>query len=136
MPSWQAPVAKEEIKSLAEVLLHGEITPQVPAKDARVRRAMQHVAEAERLLSKAQQETLPHVGLTASYDPQNGNWIVGLNVCHSEAYSQLDVLALEGELIALQQAMKEQQRARGLLSPIIAQALMNDPAILLADICR
>lgn len=34
-----------------------------------------------------------------------------------EAYSQLDVLALQSELVALQHTMKQQQLERGLLSP-------------------
>jgi len=159
MPTWRAPTVKEELKSLAEVLLHLEITPEVITKDARVRRAAQQIAEAERLLGKAQQEALPQVGVTLTYDDQSAGWGIGLSVRHSfltdhalkleeaqrafdiaqqtlratretvrlellaqrnalyEAYSQLDVLALRGELIALHQAMKEQQRERGLLSP-------------------
>lgn len=159
MPTWQALTVKEELKSLAEVLLHLEIPPEVIAKDARVRRAAQQIAEAERLLGKAQQEALPQVGLTLTYDDQSAGWGIGLSVRHSfltdhalkleeaqrafdiaqqtlratretvrlellaqrnalyEAYSQLDVLTLKGELIALHQAMKEQQRERGLLSP-------------------
>lgn len=157
-PLWQAPTVKAELKDLAEVLLHLEITPEVIAKDARVRRAMQQVAEAERILRKAQQDALPQLGFTVSYDPQGAGWGAGISIRHSfftdqtlkqeeaqraltaaqqtlratretvrlelvaqrnalqEAYSQLDVLALKGELIALQQAMKEQQRERGLLS--------------------
>lgn len=159
IPSWQAPSVKAELKDLAEVLLHVEITPEVVSKDARVRRALQQVAEAERTVSKAQQDALPRVGFTVSYDPQSAGWGAGISIRYSfstdqtlkqaeaqralaaaqqtlkatretvrlellaqrnalsEAYSQLEVLALKGELIALQQAMKEQQLERGLLSP-------------------
>ncbi|MCX8103523.1 MAG: TolC family protein [Candidatus Bipolaricaulota bacterium] len=164
--TWQAPTVKEEIQSLAEVLLHLEITQEVIAKDARVRRAAQHVAEAERILRKVQQEALPQVGLTLTYDDQDAGWGVGLSVRHSfltdqslkleeakrtlataqhtlasvkatvrlellaqrnalhEAYSQLDVLKLKSELIALQHQMKQQQRERGLLSPTDWEAFL------------
>jgi len=158
MPTWQAPAVKEEIKSLAEVLLHVDITPEVITKDARVRRALRQVAESLVASLKVQSDALPQVGLTISYDPQNAGWGVGISVRHSfltdqalkreeaqralaaaqrtfasvraavgvellaqrnalhEAYSQLEVLALKGELIALQHEMKQQQRERGLLS--------------------
>ncbi len=158
--TWRAPAVKiEEIKSLADVLLHLEITPEVITQDARVRRAAQQVAEAERLLKKAQQDALPQLGLTLMYDDQSAGWGIGLSVRHSfltdqalqreeaqralttarrtlesvketvrlellahrsalqEAYSQLDVLALQSELVALQHTMKQQQLERGLLSP-------------------
>lgn len=158
-PTWQAPTVKAELKDLAEVLLHLEITPEVVSKDARVRRAMQQVGERLAAKLKVQYDALPQVGLTATYDPQGIGWGIGLSVRLSlltdqalkleeaqrafdmahqtlratretvrlellaqrnalyEAYSQLDVLTLKGELIALQKAMKEQQLERGLLSP-------------------
>lgn len=160
MPSWQVPTVKSELKDLAEVLLHLEITPKGISKDAQVRRAAQQVAEAERILKKAQHDALPQVGLTLTYDDQSASWGIGLSVRHSfltdqalkieeakhtfvtaqrtlnavketvrlelltqrnalhEAYSQLDVLALRSELIALKHEMKRQQLERGLLSPL------------------
>lgn len=159
MPTWQTPTVKTELKDLSEVLLHLEITPAVIAQDARVRRTMQQVTEAERIVSKAQQDALPQLGLTASYDPQGATWNVGINVRHSflieqtlkqeeaqralaavretvrvellaqrnalhEAYSQLEVLALKRELIALQRKMKQQQLERGLLSPTDWEAFL------------
>lgn len=81
--TWQAPTVREELKDLAEVLLHIEITPAVLAKDSRVRRAAQQVTEAERLLKKAQQDALPQIGLTLSYDDQSAGWGVGLSFRHS-----------------------------------------------------
>ncbi len=165
-PTWQAPTVKAELTDLAEVLLHLEITPEVISKDAQVRRATQQVTEAERILSKAQQDALPQLGLTVNYDPQSAGWGIGLSVRISfltdqalkleeaqralaaaqqtlkstretvrvelltqrnalqEAYSQLDVLALQSELIALQQVMKEQQRERGLLSATDREAFI------------
>jgi|GEM_PF-2141013 len=158
MPTWQAPVVKEEIKSLAEALLGLEVTPEVIAQDARVRRALRQVAESLVTTLKVQFDALPQLGLTVSYDPQSTGWSVGISVRHSfltdqalkreeaqralataqrafaavratvkaelvaqrnalhEAYSQLEVVALKGELIALHQEMKQQQRERGLLS--------------------
>jgi outer membrane protein TolC len=159
MPTWQAPTVRAELKDLADVLLHLEITPEVISQDARVRRAMQQVGERLTETLKAQYDALPQLGVTVSYDPQSAGWGVGLSVRHSfltgqtlqreeaqralataqrtlnsvketvrlellaqrnalqEAYSQLDVLALQGELIALQHEMKHQQLERGLLSP-------------------
>lgn len=81
--TWQAPTVKDELKDFAEVLLHLEITPEVVGKDARVRRAAQQVAQAERLLKKAQQDALPQVGLTLTYDDQSAGWGVGITLRHS-----------------------------------------------------
>jgi outer membrane protein TolC len=158
MPTWQTPVVKEEIKSLAEAFLGLEVTPEVITQDARVRRALRQVTESLTATLKVQFDALPQLGLTVSYDPQSTGWSVGISVRHSfltdqalkqeeaqralaaaqwtlasvratvrvellaqrnalhEAYSQLEVLALQDELIALQHEMKQQQRERGLLS--------------------
>ncbi|MCS7198229.1 MAG: TolC family protein [Candidatus Bipolaricaulota bacterium] len=166
MPTWQAPTVRAELKDLAEVLLHIEITPEVVFKDARVRRAMQQLGERFTTKLKVQYNALPKVGLTVSYEPHSAGWSIGLGVHLSfladhalklerahqafaaaqqalsstaktvklelltqrnalhEAYSQLDVLALRSELMALQHEMKHQQLERGLLSPLDWEAFL------------
>jgi outer membrane protein TolC len=83
MLPWQAPAVREETKSLAEELLHLEITPEVVTRDARVRRALRQVADSLVTTLKVQFDALPQLGLTASYDPQNTGWSVGISVRHS-----------------------------------------------------